>query len=797
MRGDVRHALRTLRNAKGFAAVAILTLALGIGLATAVFTVADALLLRRLPVRDQDRLVVLWGQAPVRTYNYPFGLDDAREFALHTRSLERVAFFSYYGAGPKPIRDGDQISLLRRALVSGEFFDVLGARPTLGRALGATDDVSGAAPVLVLSYGAWQRRFGGDPRVLGRQVLTYDDGVAYTIVGVMPQGLDYPRGTDFWAPVVPSTVPQDLYVIGRLAAGRAAADAQDELTAFFRRPGGSRWGRDLRGVVHSLSRLVLGDTKPALLVFSAAAALLLLITCINVANLLLVRGLARVREIAVRSALGAGRRQVIVQLLTENALLALAGGALGLAMAAGAVRIFVAFAPAGVPRLDEIHVNATALVGAVAITGIATLIFALAPAVITSRVELERALRSDPRRSAGRRSRRGTEALVAGQLALALLVLSAAGLIARSLIKLERAELSLEPSHLLIGDLTLRYDQFDTAAKQRALLERLLSQVRAIPGVRAASPVVAVPFSGSGGWDGKPAAEGQSKEETDANPMLNIEVVTPDYFETLGIVVRRGRVFTDADREGAPPVVVLSESAARHYWGSDDPIGKRLRMGESFERTATVVGVVPDTRYRDLRDARASVYHPLRQSFFPYMPMTLAIRTSSPPAELVPTIRRVIAETEPGVALASVAPFEMYLEGPLAQPRLNALLLAVFAAAAVALGAVGLFGVMMTMVRQRTRELGVRMALGATARDLRRMVMRRGFVIAGLGSVLGLLGALLANRLLAAMLYEVTPTDPATLTTVAGLLLAVGLAACYVPARQAMRVDPMVALRAE
>src|SRR5438132_2781361 len=527
-----RHALRSLARTPGFTRTAILTLALGVGLATAVFTVADALLLRRLPVRDQDRLVVLWGQAPDRTYNYPFGLDDAREFALQTRSLERVAFFSYYGAGPKPIRDGDQISSLRRALVSGEFFDVLGARPALGRALRATDDVSGAAPVLVLSYGAWQRRFGGDPHVLGRQVLTYDDGVAYTIVGVMPQGLDYPRGTDFWAPVVPSTVPKDLDVIVRLGAGRAAADAQDELTAFFRRPGGSRWGRDLRGVVHTLPRLILGDTRPALIVFAAAAGLLLLITCINVANLLLVRGLARVRVIAARSALGAGRGQVIIQLLTENALLALAGGALGLAVAAGAVRIFVAFAPAGVPRLDEIQVNATVLGGAVAITSIAMLIFAVAPAVITSRVELERALRSDPRHSAGRRSRRASEALVAGQLALALLVLSAAGLIARSFIRLERAELSFEPSHLLIGDLTLRYDQFDTAAKQQALLERLLPQVRAIPGVRAVSPVVAGPFSGPGGWDGKFAAEGQTAQQAAGNPVPNLGGGTPDYFPT-------------------------------------------------------------------------------------------------------------------------------------------------------------------------------------------------------------------------------------------------------------------------
>src|SRR3989449_11441684 len=258
--------------------------------------------------------------------------------------------------------------------------------------------------------------------------------------------------------------------------------------------------------------------------------------------------------------------------------------------------------------------------------------------------------------------------------------------------KLERAELSFEPSHLLIGDLAVRYDLFDTQAKQRTLLDGLLPRVRAIPGVRAVSPVVAGPFSGPGGWDGKFAAEGQSAEQAAANPMLNMEIVTPDYFATLGIAVRRGRVFTDADREGAAPVVVISESAARLYWGTDAPIGKRLRMGENLERALSVVGVIPDTRYRDLRDARASIYFPLRQSFFPYMPMKLAVRTSGPPAELVPAIRRVIAETEPGVALASAAPFGTYLEGPLAQPRLNALLLGVFAGSAVALAAVGLFG---------------------------------------------------------------------------------------------------------
>src|SRR6266550_2069016 len=514
---DVRYAFRTLRTSPGFALTAILTLALGIGLATAVFTVADAMLLRRLPVRDQDRLVVLWSQAPDRGFDYPFTLDEAREFARRTRSLTQVAFFGYEGAWPRPIRDGERISRLRGALVSGEFFDVLGAQP-----------------------------------VLGRQIVTYGTGVAYTIVGVMPQGLDYPRGADMWAPLVPartrpgtdSTVA-DVEVIGRLRPGATAAHARADLTAFYGRPEGSPWNRDMRGVVHTLPRLVLGETQPALIAFAAAAGLLLLITCINVANLLLVGGLARVREIAVRSALGAGQRQVVAQLLAENALLALAGGGLGVLVAAAAVRSFVAMAPAGLPRLDEIQVNGTALAGAVGITGLAMLIFGLAPAVITSRVEIERVLRSGTRPSASRRSRLGTEGLVVGQIALALLVLSAAGLVARSLIKLERAELSFQPSHLLIGDLAVRYDQFDSPAKQQALLERLLPQVRAIPGVQAVSPVVAAPFAGPGGWDGKFAAEGQSPERAAANPMLNMEVVTPDYFATLGIPVRRGRVFTD------------------------------------------------------------------------------------------------------------------------------------------------------------------------------------------------------------------------------------------------------------
>ena len=797
---NVRLGLRSLRRTPGFTAVAVLTLALGIGLATAVFTVAEALLLRRLPVAGQERLVVLWSEMRDRRVDhYPLGLEGAQEFARRTRTLQQVAWHGYEGAAPRALREGERMSRIQRSLVSGGFFDVLGARPLLGRALQPSDDVPGAAPVVVLSHGAWERKFGGDPRVLGRQLLLHEDGVAYTVVGVMPQGVDYPRGTEAWAAIAPSIPAANLQfaavdLVGRLAPGATAAAARDELTAYHQRPEAPPPLRSLTGVVTPLPELVLGDVRPALLVFAAASALLLLITCINVANLLLVRGLARVREVAVRSALGASRRAVVAQLLTENALLAVTGGVVGVLVAAAAVRGFVAVAPAGLPRLDEIGLNLAALGGAVGITVAALLVFAVAPAVTTSRVELQAALRSGTRQSGSRRSRLVSELLVAGQVALALVVLSAAGLIARSLVALERAELAYDPSRLLVAELALRQEQYGDAAAQRAMLEALQPALEAVPGVRDVTPVVAVPFSGTHGWDGRPAAEGQTPEQASANPMLNMELVEPGYFGMFGIPVRQGRTFTDADRQGALPVVVLSESAANAYWPGERAVGRRLTMGP---QVLTVVGVVPDTRYRDLREARPSIYFPLRQSFFPFAPTSLAIRTEGEPAALVPALRRAIEAAAPGVALASAAPFEQFLERPLAQPRLNALLLLVFATAAVVLAAVGLFGVMATMVRQRTRELGVRAALGATAGDLRRLVMRRGLVIAAAGAALGLVGAVAANRLLVAMLYEVSPTDLTTLAAVTAVLLVVAALASVLPARSGARVDPAVALRSE
>ena len=816
---DIRLALRGVRRAPAFAASVVLTLALGIGLATAVFTIANAVLLRRLPVADQDRLVVLAGRtADGRTDDWPLSVEDGRAFARDTRTLARVTFFGYEGAVPKPVRaegvavggggpDGaparaaGEITRLRRALVAGDYFAVLGATPVLGRTLRPEDDVAGAPPVVVLSHRAWRERFGGAPDVVGRRLTYVDDGVAATVVGVMPPGLDWPRGTEMWAAVRAALPPTALpyvsqHALGRLAAGATPERARAEMTAFFRRDAAPPPLKTLTGVVHTLPDRVVGDTRPAVLVFAAASALLLVITCVNVANLLLVRGLARGREVAVRSAIGARRGRIVAERLTEHGVLAAAGGALGVAVAALAVRAFVALAPARLPRVDEVRLDGPALVGAVGITAVAMLLFAVAPAVVAVRVAPAAALRSGTRVGQSRGARLAGEGLVAGQLALALLVLSAAALLGRSFVRLERADLAFDASRLVVAELALRADRYATAEQQRALLDQLVPQVAALPGVRAVSPVVSPPFAGSAGWDGRPRREGQSREEAAANPTLNMEVVAPGYFAAFALPARRGRVFTADDRAGAPAAVVLSEAAARAYFPDGDAVGRRL-VAVAGEGLATVVGVVPDTRYRELREARATIYFPLAQSQFPFAPTTLAIRTSGAPETLVPALRRVVAEAAPGVEVASAAPFGRYLDAPLAQPRLNALLLAAFAGAAVLLAAVGLFGVMATAVRQRTRELGVRQALGATPRDLGRLVLGRGLAVSAVGAAAGVGGALAVNRLLAGLLYEVSPTDGATLAAVALGLLVLGGVASAVPARAGARVDPVRALRAE
>lgn len=793
-------AARGLRRSPGFAITAVSALALGIGLATAVFTAANTLLVRRLPVADQDRVVMLSGESHDRKVeNWPLSYADAREFAAHSRSLARAGLFVFPGTIHVPVDVGGTTERYGFALVSGDFFDVLGATPVLGRALRREDDVVGASPAVVLSYRAWQDRFGGAPDVIGRSVVAQVNDENFKIVGVMPQGLDFPRGVDVWS-AERATVPGgdmtnvEIDIVGRLAPTASAAAAADELSAFFAQSAGSK--RMLHGAALALPELIVGDLRAAIVAFVAAVGLLLLITCINVANLLLVRGVGRAKEMAVRSALGANRARLVVHLLGESSLLAISGGALGALVAAGALRVFVALAPPGFPRIDELHIDGAALASSALVTIGAMLLFAMAPAFLTSGVDVVEVLHSGHRHGDNRRFRRLSDLLVTGQVALSVVVLSAAALVARSLINLERANLSLESSRVLIAELSVRYRYYDTAPKQLTAIERLLPAIAASPGVRSVSPVVAPPFSVIA-WDGVPRPEGQSALEAKNNPVLNMELVAPSYFATFGLPVLQGRAFSTDDRRGSTPVVMLSESAARSYWPGQNPIGRRLAMGSKADSMSTVVGVVPDTRYRDLRVARPTIYFPLAQSAFPFAPTSLAISTTGDPASIVPSLRRVLAETAPGMSLVRAAPFDAYLSGPLAQPRLDATLLFVFAAAAVLLSAIGLFGVLATSVRQRTREIGVRLALGASPGGVAALVLRRALVIGAVGVASGVAIVLLTNHWVASLLFGVSSTDTATLAVVAVFVLGVAGLASLLPARLSASVDPVVALRAE
>lgn len=801
---QTRFAARRLVRARGFALTAALALALGIGLSTAVFTVADALWIRRLPIADQNRVVALWGQSRDGQFtNYPLSLEAAREFGRRSRTLDRTGFFGYEGASLRTIRDGDRVFRLSRALVSGNYFDVLGSRAVLGRALRPEDDIVGAAPVLVLSHRAWTGRFAADSGVVGRSIAMPETGLSYTIVGVMPRGLDYPQGADCWAPLVASsagtgdslhlTFPA-LDLVGRLRRGATLADARAELADFLARVEAPKWHTELRSVANTIPDLVLGDTKPALIVVIAAAALLLCVTCVNVANLLLVRGLSRARELVVRSALGASRARIAGELLAESTLLSLVGGVLGLCITVAIVRVFVAAAPPTLPRLDEIAINLRIFAGAFGITVVAMLLFGVAPSLVTSRVNSADVLHSGGRMSRDRRTRTTTEALVAGQIALATVVLLAAGLMTKSLVRLRNIDLAFEPGRLLVAELALQHDRFDGQRKQQDVIDEVARRVRALPGVAEVSPVLSPPFAGTGsGIMGRLSTSAQSPEQAAANPMLDLEVVAPDYFTTLGIPVVRGRALSDEDREGRQPVVIVSQSTARHYWPAADPIGQRFQMDSA---QLTVVGVVPDTRYRELRRPIPTVYFPIRQSFFPVVPTTLLIRTNGDPAQVAAALRRTVTETDRGVILATLSPFEALLDEPRAEPRLDALLLWVFAFATVSLAAIGLFAVIATMVRQRTREFGIRLALGATAADVRRMMLLRGVRLALVGVAAGVVGGVFSSRYLAALLFDVRPTDLLTIVVVALGMLVVAALGAYLPARAATRIDPMITMRA-
>jgi len=792
---DVRLALRTTIRAPAFAGTAIALLAAGIGLAVSTFTVANAVLRRPLPVRDQDRVVVLWGAAEGSVRNLPLTLGHFDRFRRDARTLVEVAGTMSAEAWPQAAREGRRELLLSVGVVTGNFCRVLGSPALLGRTLRSDDDVVGAAPVAVISHAAWRRLFNGEHTVLGRRVTLHQRGTTYTIVGVAPPGLEFPAGTDLWVPLAPFGAPE-VVPIGRLVPGVTLAQAEEELRASFLRDASSEW-RGSRAVARPLRLVVVGDAEPVLLLLSSAAALLWLIACVNVSSLLLVRAAGRTQEIGVRRALGASRGRVVRQLFTENAFLAFGGGALGTAVAVGLTRTLVALAPPELPRLEEIGQDGVSIWIAAGVGVGAVLLCGLLPAFWPSAASSPELRGNDRTVTHTRGTRRAVHALVVFQIGLALVVLNAAGLLGRTVRALERVSMGFTAEHVAVLDLAWPQQKFDSAERVSALYDRLIPPIEALPGVIGAAPVNIAPFTGAtAGWDGRFVAERRAAHGPGA--VLNLAVVGEDYFRSLGLPVLLGRGFTARDRDGSARVAVISERVASRLWPGQNALGMRI----GFEQAAspddwwTVVGLVPETRYRAVREPAPTVYLPFRQFGAPVaMITTIVVRTRANPSAVTPSIRRAIQEIDRDVIVTRSEPMVQLVAGQFAQPRLSASLTAVFATGALLLAGVGLYAVLAYAVRQRTRELAIRHALGATPSRLRSLVVRQALLLAGIGAVWGLLTALAGGRLLRSLLFGVHPADPLTLVATTCVLVAVMLAAAYIPAQRATRADPAASLR--
>ena len=799
-------AWRGLWRAKAFSVAAIFTLALGIAGTTVIFTLIQGVLLRPLPVRDQDRLIVAWKELRSSGYDhYPFGDAEIEAAGEASRLLESVAGVTSNGAYRWVVVENGRSDYVMGALVTGGFFEVMGIEPLLGRAFTRADDKEGAEDVLVISHGLWRRRYGGSPEAIGRRVTINDR--PFAIVGVMPPDVDYPAGVEIWRTTrsVPTTGPFgdaarfEVDLIARLRPGVTMPQAASELTMLTRQYEATVPATRTRGlvpVVHSLEEVVVGSVRPALIALLAAVALVLLIASANVANLLLMRGEARRTELAVRQALGAGRGRLVRQLMLESLVLTFAAAAAGLVLTWWSLDALIALIPDGLPRVESVRVDATVVLFTVVVALVTSILAGVAPSLWTVRADLVSQLRNDGRGSASPASRRGRRALVVAQVALAVTIVAAAGVVTRSLLRLQSVDIGLAADRLVFVELSLPYSRYVDQNRQARFLDEIVARLEAIPDIAAATPVNVRPFSGNGGWDvPRFTAEGQSAERAATNPSLNLESVHHNYFRTLEVPIVRGRAFTAADRAGALDVAIVSEDVADRTWPGENPIGKRMKMGglDSRYRWLTIVGVARLTRYRELATPRATLYLPAPQ--FLVTAQLLVLRTAASLDLAASLARDSVKAVDPTVQVMRIAPFEQMLDGPLARPRFNAFLLTIFGVTALLLSAIGLAGVMATYVRQRDREIALRVALGATPATVRRLVLGEAFWLAGLGAALGLGGAAAATRLVRGMLFEVDALDPLTLVGAALLLIAAAAVAAYGPARRATRTDAALMLR--
>jgi len=787
---DLRYGARAIRGSPGFTLTALSILGIGIGMATAIFAVFDAVLLRPLPVRSPDEVVVLrvFEAGDVAVASNP---EEVRQLRGALRTASEVAGVSHWGTVGNPFMDGERRLTLRAAYVTGNFFDLLDVRPALGRLLRPEDEVANASPTsaMVLSYDTWQREFGGDSTVIGRH-LTGPYGFAEgDIIGVAPPGVGYPAGTQYWAPMVPGL----SRVVVRLSSGATAETARAEFLNTMRQIRGPSLTL-MRAEAETLTDAVLGNARPQLWVLIAAVALLLLIACVNVGNLVLLRVTGRYMEIAVRRSLGAARSDILRPLFWETALLTVMGGLLGLLFAHGLLSLLTRLAPPELPRVDVVSLSAAPIALAAAITVVPILVAALLPAVAATAGDHASPLRATSRSGLSTRGRRRTrQGLVAFQVGLAVVIVASAGLLVRSLDRLTRVPLGFRAENLSVVLIARPADPSNFMGEMVDLYDRVAPALEAVPGVQSISPVNSVPFLGTHTFNASWTTVGPSDADAALRPFVPFEVGGPDYFRTLDIPVLRGRGILDTDVEGAPAVAVVSRAFAERYWPGENPVGQQVRLLGQRD-WVTVVGEAGDIRYRVLREATPTVYVPFRQWLFQGR---VAIRTSVPISEVLPALESAVREADPEASIARPQEVEELVGEQLALASLSALLVSAFALTALALVAIGLYGVLAAEVRERIRELGVRAALGATPGRLRRMVLARAGVIALAGAAAGLGAAMVGARFLGTVLFEVPPSDPLSFFGSFVLLLIVAGMGAYVPASYATRADPVVALRAE
>ncbi len=800
---DLQLGARRLWKDPGFAAVALATLALGMGATTAIFAVVDAVLLEPLPFLNPERLLVIWEKNPAQYQDRSFVTPGAfLGWQEQSRTLEGMAAIHDVSAnltgGPNHAREPEEVHAER---VSAGLFPLLGVQPVLGRAFRPEEDRPGHTYSALLSYRLWQRRFGGDRQIVGQSIGLR--GESYVVVGVLPPGFSVLDATaDVWIPLglnpAESSRGRFLAVVARLKPGVDLDRARRELGAIGERMEQANGSTEAgwRPQVLALREELVGDVRPALLVVMAAVGLLLLIACGNVANLLLARASTRRREMAIRRALGATGGRIVAQLLTESVLLALAGGALGMALARAAVAAVVHWGPASIPRLAQARFDARLFLFALGVSLATGIVFGAAPALQRTGVHLHAALLEGGRGgTAGRAGRRMRHALVVGEIALSALVLIAAGLLLRSFAKLRAADPGFQAAGLLTLRLPLSGGRNSERSRRAVFFQQVADRLAALPGVRAVGAVNGLPLAGLG-LGSTFAVAGRPALPVGQRPIALMRSATPAYFRAMGIPLVAGRGFNDSDTAQAPPVILVSRALARRFWPARDPIGERLALDSYTVRTAQIVGVVGDVKPERMDgDDWPTIYSPYAQD--PVPSLTMVVRTASPPMALAPAVERVVHALDPEQPAADVRSMEDVMGRALAEPRFNTLLLGAFAQIAFVLAAVGIYGVISYDLGQRTHEIGIRVALGAQPRDVLGLILGQSARLAAYGIAAGLAAAFALTRLMAPMLYGVKPTDPYTFAAIAVLLAAVALVASYLPSRRAMALDPIAALRRE